>query len=839
MKKNFFWNPSSRPANRPADPPSIPRPWAWGLAIAAVAVIAWTSWGHHSYFLYGDEAINFQQHIGLGKDYFRKNMEAWSHAAGPDGGASVEHVTLLEGGFPVFLYLVSHLGERAPFVANAVLLPVMLVLLAGCVWMTEAGAHRRLIAALFGIALLLSFPASSMPVWALAHPFRDTVSHVLGLGGLMVLYRASRIPERAAMRAFWGGVLIGLSGWSRLPGFLFVVPAAAILISFAEFGPWKKKVLLLMWLGGGVFLGVVLLAAQNVFEGRSAWMPPQADKLLMTGDPKPGAGDGIRTGWHPLNLRYLLLPVMQNIYRTFPAWLNLVILAGLAGWIVTSRKRAIRLLPLVAGLAVFAAFYGCYCRVILRYLVIAVMFYSAVAGVALAWMADGLLRGAHRLRLGPHAFWQTAAGAALVLVIATAAVKSGPDGTRVRDEWRDARSFRDWLRANVPDRAAIHSKDHSLETWIRYFGEHRVMWHPALIRGDAIDGSQATLPDTPAFVLVRYTGTPERISTGWMHDALLNRFELEPHAPPLQSIRFPQEGVRLFSAKERHLRERTLEIASSPPGAHVLYVFLRAMDPGRPAQDVTLYRDSWPREWPARIQAGANLIVMPDDLDLSPGPMTMRSAEPLPSVLEAFGMGAQPVGMNLNETKTIASRLLQVEGTSLYWSGYRWWKRDWGAHSPRHASRPMVVLGESSRMRLPGVSGSLGSPIRMRLYYSLISDDSKLLEHGYRMRYQVGGRPVSPEMTICNASYKFKIYQAADFMQELDINVERAAAQNIQWIEWLAIPADPALKPLDVYLHRIEYFLGDGSDGSLQTAKRFKRTSWLQSGFAVPKEIKD
>lgn len=801
----------------------FPRSWQGGLCILLFAIITWTSLGHHSYGLPGDESLNFLMHTRLSRDYFQQNIEARAQRD------STAHVALkTEGGFAVFLYLARQLGERIPFVANALLVPLLLLSIAGCIFMTDWEPRRRLTAALAGLACLLCFPGASSLVWHLTHPFRDTLSHTLGFGALLLLFLATKHPAKAGFRMFLAGLMIGLCGWTRLAGFFFAVPAAAVVMFFAEFGTFKRRIGLIAWLGLGVGIGILLLVAQNVFEGRYLLMPPQADKLLLTSTIQPKTAGLIRKGWHFQNLPYLLPEVIRNVRSIYPTWLNLIFLASLAGWGMVSGKRALRLVPLAVGLAVFAGFYGCYDKYVWRYSAIVMLFYAALAGVGLAWMADWLVSGLSRFWRAQRAMEHPWLGMALAVAIATCCLRSGADWNRAQAEWREASAFRIWLRQNVPEQASVWTCNPTLGSWYFYFGGSRQRWSPILIRkGRNIDLSRLSLPAGPAYMLVNFQGKPERIARGWVRDALLNRYDLEPHGEPLRFNRPDDTGVRLFSVKERQCREHLLKLPVPAGPARTLSLYLRDLAPGQTHQNVSLSHDSWPRDWPVQLQAGMNLLAVPEDLAAPLSSIWMRSKIPLPSILDAAWIGMDSVVVRMWDYESIVSHLLQVSDVTLYWDGYRNWERDFGSFSARHASTPWVVIGHSSRLRLPNLAGNVGRYLRLRLSYSFIATTPDILEKGYRVNYRLGAKVYSPAMQIRNPGYPFRRYRVTDFEQEFTIDLDEEGIRGAQWLEWVLPSGDPAESPLALYLNQIEYGWPASPDAVPETASQAPKTRWL------------
>ena len=803
--------------------------WPRILAAALFAVIVWTSWGHHRYDLAGDEALNFQMHVRLENAYFQANAEAWAEKLDGDEEEPVDHLALIEGGFPVVLFAARQIDERLPFMVNALVLPFLLLAFAGCLAVAETDRRRRWLGALFALWLVLAFPRASDLIWRMALPFRDTGSHALGFGSLLVLLAVSRRPQRAAWGAFCAGAMIGLGGWTRLSGFLFAIPAAVLLASFPEFGGFRRRLGLIAALGAGTSIGLGLVVAQNLFEGRSPFMAPQADKLLM----RPQTiqvGEAIRKGWHPANLPLVLPKYVASVRHTYPDGWHVLFLAGTLGWLATAGRLVRRWLPLAAGFAVYLLFYGCYDKVVFRYLVIILLFHGILAGIAVGWAMDALLKGVGRLGARTAGWAAAILGAALGVAAATAALRSGPDVALAQGEWRDARRFRDWLRAEVPEAGFVRTPDQGFENWILYFGESRRTWWARVLDGKRIDPSRATLPEGPVFLLVPFRDDPENYGKGWVRDALLNRFDLEAHGKPLLFRHSRFDGVRLFAAKERAARERALEVAPSAAPSRALYLYLRELSPGTESQEVVLSHDSWPGEWKVRVRAGVNLLALPDGFQALPTRLVLSGEDPLPSVLEAAWMGPEGIGVGLGEYEHVYSRLLTVSGAELIWGGYPKWWRDWGEHSGYHASTPRVSMGPGSRIRLPRISGMAEGRLEMRMFYSLASTDRECLRQVSGLEYRRGPDRISPQTAIRGRRYPFKDADAIDFIQDLEIDLSRIDPDRAESLE-LAFPADPSSeKPGLWFLHRVEYRLATAGE-SRPPPPPGRSTRWLVHGF--------
>ncbi len=776
------------------------------LAAALFALLLWTSLGHHRYYLGGDAGYNFSMHLRFSDgQYFQQNLEAWRQRLAGVPASDVTHVGMLEAGFPFLLHLARQLGERPPYWVNPILLAFLLLFFGGVTGLVDGRPRQGYWAALIGLWLLLFFPSPAGRVWELALPFRDTLSHTLGFGALGIVLLAQHDGRRVGWWAAWAGLLIGLSGWARLSGFLFAVPVAVYVLAGDGLGRFRQRWGLLIGLGAGVAIGVGIVLAQNVFEGRGLLGLPQADALVAQDETVDRAGQ-IYRGLHPGNLRFIGPRVAQHVWAFYPAWLQIMLLIGIVGWLFGRGRGAVRLLPLLAGGMTYWLFYGCYDKVVGRYAFLVALFYIGLLALGASWWMDVMLGRLRRWRPSVPPWIEPACTGLWAVIVVLAALKSGPDWSAVQREWNNRQAVQEWIRRYVPPDKPLVRTVPGLSGWLAEFGHPGVRWARPFFNASSVNPGLLNIPALDTVVVIPFRDTPDALMQGWLLDVMMNRYELKPLGEPLRLKGMPFGGVRLFELAAPHPLVRRIDMQAPTAPASTLYLYLRNVPEEPERIPVTVSHPDWSHPWSTSVRAGVNLLHLPEAHPALGGTIELRAELPLPSVLEAAWVGADPVIVNMWEYANIASRLIQVDGEQIHWWGYFAWWRDWGAHGAQHLSVPRVVLNSASRIRLPHVCGHAHQRLVMQLVYSVAVDDASDAEHARMLRYRLGDQPLGPLVVPFSFGYiRSPHVRVYDVMHELEIE----PAMREATAPWLAIESDTDEAGLHLYLHRIAYRLED------------------------------
>ena len=791
-----------------------------GLAVCWLALAWWASIGHHGYFLSGDPGVNFIQSVRIGRDYFRDNLAA--HRGEPGR----EHVALItEGGFPCLLAAARAVNERLPFMVNALLLPLLLWMLAVYVGRLDPGQPTGYLAALLAPLLLASLPVTASQLWSLTSPFRDLLSHLLGLGALLVV-STDLSRRRIWRRVLLAGILCGLSSWARLSGALFAIPAA-VQLGLLPIGQrrWQRWGLLAC-LGGGVALGLLPLAAQNVLEGRPWMLLPQSGSLLLSPETAGGAS---RQGWHPVNLPLTLPGVVSLAWNTWPGWMSAALLAGLGWWIHARQGAWRRFLPIPAGAAGFALFYGCYDRVVHRYLFPALLFIVAASAVAAAWWITLGLRRIPSARGRRSACIGLLAG--LTLWAFGAGLRAPPDWTEMRRQWADARQFRTWIRDTLPQPASVITSVPGYAYWQQYFRPHQLPpWTNSPLHRGQLQMPRAPLPADRHLFLLTAPSPESGEQPLWSRETILNRYDLQPFGElPLHSRAAP--GLRAYQLSLRPLH-REIDLPDAGASNDFLFLFLRDLSSTNSRETVTLDSDAWASPLDISVQAGVNLVALPATHGARPARLTLRGTTPVPSVVEARWMAEdEPVGLALSDYTAAAWHALLMDNAGMDWWGYNHWRRDWGGLSDRHRSVPHAVWTNGTALRLP-LAGPASPPHRaVRLYFSGVGDAGADPGVLYSSQYRWHDMRLDP-VTILLGEGTWKGSRVVSFIHEVGLAGELNDAAPGPGQLQLEVPGETLLaSPPFWILHRVEYAAGHTPPSS---GRQPRPSTQRPGGLALP-----
>jgi hypothetical protein len=702
---------------------------------------------------------------------------------------------------------------------NAVLVPLLLLLVGGCLYRMDPGRERGTWVALTGLALILASPVLSREIWQLVLPFRDAASHVAGMGALLWVMRALETPpgSRAVWRFVVAALLVALSGGCRLSGFLFVAPAGALMLCWPSSG-WRMRQ---RWQGLlwavllCVLLGLGMIVVQNLTANRSLFALPQADALFWRED-TVNAGSAVRKGWHPANIPLIAPWLRATVRAAFPGWGYWVLLGGTLGWLVSAKSRWQRLAPWLVAWGVFFLFYAAYDKVVGRYACMIMLIEALILALGGGWLLElivrGLRRGCPRLGAVPRGV----AIAGLTGAIAIAAIRSGGDGVRAQAEWRDARRFKTWLHATLPPSSSVYVARQDLYVWTRYFRPETRFWFIPFGLDDMPDAKALTLPDVPPYVLISFSSAPEDLDRGWSWDLLLNRFDVEPAGVPLNFEN--GGGVRLYRVNPRQSRQREVAVRTTAQEADRLLLYLRDWPDAPEGALVQLRTDTAREPWGVRLHGGLNLLTVPSTWRQRPETLLLVAEEPLPTVIDAAWMAvADPVAIDFSRADMLGASLAQVDLARIHWRGYEFWNRDWGGYRPDLQSRPQFFFSmQGARLRLPAYAPGAGDAPRLlvRLFYSALAQERSAVDALMRMGYRDGAASYEPLAVMYNPYYSNAHFpHIADFMHELVLESTPSDAHS-RWLA-AAIPSELRDEPdALLFLHRMEIQLADWPAGT-------------------------
>ncbi len=796
--------------------------------------------------LTGDPAVVFHQHIRLGQEYFSPNWAAWR---APE---SHEHMPLaIEAGFPLLLWAASQLHERLPFLINTLLLPILVMLLGGVAsYSLPASVRQKNYALPLTLVIALGTPAIATPLWALALPFRDTLSHTLGFAALFTLLYNSHRPAEKETKYRWffiAGLMIAGGGFSRLSGFLFAVPAGGILLCATPALGVRRKIIAIALLAAGVSTGLFAVATQSMLEGRAWFAPPQSEALLLSTTQEATTSDVVRKGWHPGNIPLVLPVLWQRVYTVLPLWMWGLVLAGLgmAAW--QWGRQTIRMLPHLAGVLVFLLFYGAYDKVVNRYALVIYLFVALIAAMGLSvWL---VMFTSWRQRFSPVRSRAVHAVIYVLLLVAAShfALRSGSDPIRAQKEWAFARQYWAWAQ-ELPNQSTVMIAHHALRILHEYRVSGHDYWSPGFHRTEQPDIRRIQLPES-SFFYVYYGPDNDAVPRGWLYDALLNVADLTKDGPPLSPGTISPNQIQAYAVRPRSQRERSIVISDIPQETHSLYLFLRSLPGEHSRIPATLTADPWLDDWTVDLRSGINWLPLPSGFPPTSEPITIRAQVPLPSILRAEWTGSSPIRIRFDDINTIASKLTLFDDVDLQWRGYMHWTRDFGVFNPRHISEPALFLVEGSVLQLPVLRMRQEGSTWLRLYSTASAPSADILPLEQNRYYHVEGEPI-PYLAAHHgspyASRRQRVYQ--DTMHEIHLptgtsspprlnvatrsNETKTTDQPRQrlWaidLHWLPHPCPPPQAGIHQPRHRLISATGLG----------LRSRQWDSDGFGPPEWI--
>lgn len=728
---------------------------AWHLlrfvAAAAVAMSLFVaSFSHISYELYGDPSIYFHQLNVLRGGHLETVGPAPD--AGDDGDAPVRMKT--EGGFAMLLWLCRSVHLRLPFCVNGAANALFLLGLFLLVRQSLRDHRWGLFAALVFIATVFSNPTLSSDVWAMSRLYRDTSAHLLGVAGFLAAgFAVGR--ERRGRWLFLAGLAIGLAAWFRIPDILFAVPAGVLALLHRPWGERRRALRDLAVLALGVGAGLLPLVAQTLIEGRGF---AGAGQIATMTTAAPGAVPRLRPG----NLPRVLPAALQAIRNVFPKDRLAVFAVLAAASLIFALRRATALL---AAPAAFLLFYACYVKIIPRYLLPVFLFMAAVAAVGLVAPMGFLTRkhpGARRVDVVLTILVLAAGGLDLHLVL-----RSAGDFAAAERVWRSAVGVGRWVN-EAPGRDVFITSDQNLGAWLTYFGESRKVVAGWAWYGSDEEARAALEPPLAGgqgayFVNVALNGV-ERMS--WWKDGLLNHFDLGPPAAVLP-YREAGETVVCYPVRARACRDAQVPLAPTAGPTRWLYLPARGLSGTNRWQEAEISCPGLATPVRTRIQAGPNLLDIPCDVPPTGGAVTVRSASPLPSFLEARANGEGLWTIDFTRYDEAYTHARWVEGEYMNWRGFRKWERDWGGYGEGYRSRPEVALPRGSSIRLPAAAADL----RVRVFGAALLDrdrapgDEEIPPLMGRIRLEAGGAALASRFTAGDP-FRDGAHRFCEFVEE-------------------------------------------------------------------------
>ncbi len=668
----------------------------FAAAVAAVlGSMAWAGLSRCPYTAYGDSSVALHNAQRIREGYLRHNVSALLQRL--RGQPATPRQLSIEGGLPVVLAAVGFFGRRLPFLVNGLVVPLMLAAVMVLVWALDGDRRRGRLAALFALLFIALSPSLMDSVGQLCKPLRDAPAHALGFAGLAAAALAHQTGRSIGL--FLGGALIGLSAWFRLPNGAFIVPAALFAISRPGL-VLKERGRVSLVLAAGFGIGLLPLLAQAALEGQSLPNVGQTEILLLRTDKANLAlKASIRRGLHPLNFRHLFLPVTRAALWQLPLWLRALLPVALAVGLMRWRRCAL----LLAGISLtFLGLYGCYDKVVIRYLVVAVLPLAALSGVFVARVFHSLLGLAHdnkRARV-VHAAMLTALVASLTGLFFRQAGRQWAENDRT---WQDALRFGRWC-AGQPDGTRILSNDLTLATWMEAVSDGRVKrarwaWrHGGRLR----HMPKAFKPESPPhlFALLSAPDGAERAS--WWLEDLQNQFDL---TPPVRVMNLPSLGADLFIRRILP-RARDKELLL-PPEADRLFLLARELSVTGRWQRVVATHPDWSVPAVFDLQAGPHVLELPAT-QASQAPIHLHSDAPLPSFLICRPLDGTAIVLDFHSYRHFPVLFHCVQDAALHWRGYSLWERDWGGDGNEgHRSTPLFFVRNGSRFRIPRSERSL------------------------------------------------------------------------------------------------------------------------------------
>jgi len=774
----------------------------------------------------------FGQMMEIKDGYISRNLAALRSSG--TQGEKVEHVQFsTEAGYAFVLYAVEKvLGSRAVFHVNAVLFTLMLLSLAWFLRAASGDGRRGWLAGMFFLFILMLPKISRREAMHLCELLRDPASLLLCFVALTVAILSIRRYRWERRMALLAGIALGLSAWFRLTGVLFGIPIGLYLLLAPSGWAFRRRVRACVFLGLGALIGLTPLIAQNVLEGESVLEAGQIGTLFRPGETPANGGDEVGLeegtnavvapddvgtgdlttwsektglpetekerldrfradkyrwraefarskrldyarktdqrpeGFHPMYFRIWFPRVARRSIGAFGPYAFVVLICAITS-VVFARRYALLLLSTALMLLVFYSFYD---KIVWRYLYQGSILIAASASLGAAGLADRLLGylAGRRVRI--------AASAVLILVVSAPLTKrlwrEGDGVVELGKRWQKTRSMQEEMERVVAEGDLYISYDQDFRRWFDYWAgdiASTTKWGTGTRRA----ARKATIDEIldrgkgRAFFLSKLRDGKEQVS--WWKDDLLNEYDMQ-----LVGKRF-RGKFHCYRLMKRSTLRREVPLSSLRHDDRHIYLFARKLSVQERWQTMTLSAADGGDETEVRIQTGPNILPLPSGVDLDDASVVLSSTRPLPSFIDAMGVGHDPARRLWCSYEHMPS-LCFVSEFNLYpyarWFGYKRWKRDWGGYDRKHMSYPMWQMPPGSFVRLPRVAEDM----TVRLYFSAyhLGDftseaESSLPAELKTIRYRLGDAEFGGQATIMRPMEKRREWGAVEYVHRISI----------------------------------------------------------------------
>lgn len=521
-------------------------------------------------------------------------------------------------GYPLFLLgMLRLLGPVWVFLSN---LPLLLLL----AWLT-ARLTRALCpgdparAPLAGLAAAAFWVAVNPELLVqMANPYRDPLSHVLLIAGLLALLRFALRPGASPGWMALSGLALGYSYCVR-ETVVVILPVALLAGVLA----WRRDRTRSFWKPALLFaLGFALGALPFLVQGQLA----TGQVLVPVQSQKSGS---LVPGMHAEKLVEMFPVALEKYWAKFTPAGWLLIAAGLVR--LVRHRAAVALALLVGGGAGYFVFYSFYYTFVPRYFLVTDLFFAPLLGIGLAGLL-GRVPGVSRA-VAPAVV--CIAGAALALLAAVP--RARVPAFRVAD----ARALAADCRSRLPAGALVVADRNLCEIlrWlapVESFSAEGLAGDRAIVRSDFGSAALSRRLAAGQPVFVCQVRAADASNLGVL--AARDRHDLEPvwrFRPSQYNLGRVLPRGEVVLHRVQPWSARAAESVLEKPGTDILGLRLGAgslwAEPGRTFARLTL--NGLPLD--DRVEDGQNLYALPPGLPPE-GPWVLRleSDAPVPSFLD-------------------------------------------------------------------------------------------------------------------------------------------------------------------------------------------------------------